>query len=289
MEQIGFPEESQEYFKTLYHKVIDNSKYNRQMNEFVDKYMKDETEEAYAGVDRLAGNLSVHNYSMSMLLLLLCAEPLFQNYQEKEIPETIFWDTMKDLYCKLMECHQVYGIWGTFVRSWYPGFYQMTRFTLGRMQYEYAAFELEEYKLQDYVIKKGDKVINMHIPSSGSFSREIRFDSYKKAYEFYKNNFGGKPIPMVCDSWLLYPEHMDFLPDYLNIRCFMEDFSYIEGNVKEEFEDAWRVFGKDYKKAPKDLPQDTTLQKAYANHLMKGGKTGSGYGVFLFDGEKILK
>jgi hypothetical protein len=55
------------------------------------------------------------------------------------------------------------------------------------------------------------------------------------------------------------------------------------------FNNAWRVFGKDSDKAPDELPQNTSLQKAYAKHLMAGGKTGSGYGVFFFDGEKIIQ
>jgi hypothetical protein len=92
----------------------------------------------------------------------------------------------------------------------------------------------------------------------------------------------------VIGCRVLFPEHKEFLPEHLNIRSFMEDFTYIKGESEEEFENDWRVFGKDCKKEPKDLPQDTTLQRAYAEHLMKGGKTGSGYGVFLFDGEKIV-
>ena len=94
---------------------------------------------------------------------------------------------------------------------------------------------------------------------------------------------------MVCDSWLLFPKHREFLPEHLNIRSFMEDFTYIEGATEDKFENGWRVFGKDSTTAPNELPQETSLQKAYAKHLLAGGKTGSGYGVFFFDGEKILR
>lgn len=289
MEKIEFPQEAGEVFLSLNRQIEAVKEYREKLQELTDRYMRGETDLVYEEADVLANKVKVHSDTLSMLLFLWCGEPLLEKYSWEEIPEEIYWDTMYDLHCKLIECHEVYGIWGTFVRFWYPGFYQMTRFALGRMQYEYADFKLEEYEVDGNIVKKGDRVINMHIPSSGSFSREKRLDSYKRAFEFYQEDFGGKPIPMVCNSWLLYPEHREFLPEHLNIRSFMEDFTYIEGAADEKFENAWRIFGKDSTKAPNELPRETSLQKAYAKHLAAGGKTGSGYGVFFFDGEKILQ
>ncbi len=289
MENINFPGEAQEVFLKLHQRIMIESDYHDRMNVLVDLFMKKETTQAFEGVDVLAKDMNENIYTMSMLLLILCAEPLFSRYSEEGIPEDIYWDTLMDLSYKLNECYQVYGIWGTFVRDWYPGFYQMERFALGRMQYEYSTFELDDLVINGITVKKGDKVINMHIPSSGSFTEEKRLDSYKRAYAFYGKEFGRKLIPMVCDSWLLYPEHKEFLPKHLNIRGFMDDFSYIQGEAEEGFHNAWRVFGKDFEKEPKDWSRETTLQKVFAEHLENGGKLGSGYGIFLFDGERIVR
>ena len=288
MEKIEFPQEAQEVFLNLCRKIEHVTGHREKLKELADRFMSGETDGVYDELDVLAETMNVHSYTMSLMLMLWCGEELLVKYKEEEIPEEIYWDSMSDLKFKLMECYQVYGIWGTFVRSWYPGFYQMTRFALGRLQYEYSDFKLNRYEVDGNILKKDDRVINMHIPSSGSFSKEKRLDSYKRAFEFYKDDFGGKPIPMVCNSWLLYPQHREFLPEHLNIRSFMEDFTYIESETEEKFENAWRVFGKESMKAPNELPQNTSLQKAYAEHLMAGGKTGSGYGIFFFDGEKIL-
>jgi len=57
-----------------------------------------------------------------------------------DLTDELFWDTIADLKFKLIECHDVYGIWGTFVASWYPWFYTMHRFKLGRLQYEAVHF-----------------------------------------------------------------------------------------------------------------------------------------------------
>jgi hypothetical protein len=114
-------------------------------------------------------------------------------------------------------------------------------------------------------------------------------DSYQKAHEFYKNRFTENIVPFVCHSWLLYPPHRDFLPEGLNILGFMDDFDMIRQEDREKFDDAWRVFGPAAEKDLSEWPKDTRLQKAYAEHLKKGGVTGIGYGIFLFNGEKILK
>ena len=289
MEKIEFPKEAQEVYINLCGKIEHVTGHREKFKELDERFMGGETDGVYEDLDVFAETMNTHSYTMSMMMLLWCGDELLDRYKEEEISEKIYWDSMFDLNCKLMECHQVYGIWGTFVRTWYPGFYQMTRFALGRLQYEYADFKLDKFEVAGNILKKGDKIINMHIPSSGSFSKNKRMDSYKRAFEFYKDDFGGKPIPMVCHSWLLYPEHREFLPEHLNIRSFMEDFTYIEGETEDKFENDWRVFGKDCSKAPNELPQETSLQKAYAEHLIAGGKTGSGYGMFFFDGEKILQ
>lgn len=289
MEKIEFPKEAQEVFLGLCERIKSERTNFNKLNELAERFMNQETDSVYEELDILAEQMQVHSYTMSMLLLLWCADELLLRYRGEEISDEIYWDTMYDLHCKLMECHEVYGIWGTFVRVWYPGFYEMTRFALGRLQYEYSDFKLDEYRVGNNIVKKGDRVVNMHIPSSGSFSKEKRLDSYKRAFEFFKEDFSGKPIPMVCESWLLYPEHKEFLPQHLNIRDFIEDFMYIEGTTEDKFMDAWRVFGKDSSKVSNELPQKTSLQKAYAKHLMEGGKTGNGYGIFFFDGEKILQ
>ena len=55
----------------------------------------------------------------------------------------------------------------------------------------------------------------------------------------------------------------------------------------DTFEDAWRVFSKNYDGDTSALPKKTALQKNVAKWLEKGIKTGAGYGVTVFDGKKI--
>ncbi len=129
---------------------------------------------------------------------------------------------------------------------------------------------------------------SIHIPSSGEpFNREARMDSYRQAYAFFKEELGGGPLFCVCHSWLLYPEYKKILKPGSNIVDFQSDFDIIKADA-EEFGDAWRVFGPQYTLPAADLPEDTSMRRAFKQHLLSGGTTGEGLGILIFDGEKIV-
>jgi hypothetical protein len=183
-----------------------------------------------------------------------------------------------------MECKTVKGVWGTFVGWWYHEFFRLARFGLGRLQYEKVPFRCEEY----HGIKKGDIVFNCHIPSSGPLLREEVIDSLKKAHAFYRDELKDGIFILVCSSWLLYPPMYEVFPENGNLRKFYELFVVIEAKEVETELSLWRIFG--VEQTPiKDLPENSSLQRRLKQHLLQGGTMGSGYGVLLFDGEKILK
>lgn len=167
----------------------------------------------------------------------------------------------------------------------------MEIFGLGRFEYE-----LWEHDEEDYIapcgkaLRHGDPEINFHIPSSGvPITDEARLDSYKRAYEFYKDKLVGGVAFFRCNSWLLYPGHREFLPENSNILRFMDDFDIVSYKVWPELGDLWRIFGRYADRAPKELPTDTALRRAYAERIRSGGTLGKGFGYIVFDGEKILK
>ena len=69
---------------------------------------------------------------------------------------------------------------------------------------------------------------------------------------------------------------------------FMDDFEVIKGRDEAVFGDKWRVFGRYSDLPASQLPRDTSLRAAYADRLASGLPTGEGFGVFAFDGEKII-
>ena len=82
----------------------------------------------------LAAPLTIHAYTVSLLLFLCMARTLLERYKREGLDEEIYYCSMADLGYKLEECRLVYGINGSFVASWFSGFFALTRFALGRLQ-----------------------------------------------------------------------------------------------------------------------------------------------------------
>ncbi|MCL1989677.1 MAG: acyltransferase domain-containing protein [Defluviitaleaceae bacterium] len=228
---------------------------------------------------------SVHPYTFSFYLLFFGAEKLYDLYVDEGIETSIFFHTMKDLTYKLKECEAIHGISGTFVFFWYPDFYRLKRFALGRFQYDVTTYEGEPYHQFGLTLKKGDVVYNLHIPSSGSINKAARFDSYQQACHFFKTD----RLVVCCHTWLLNPHHRDFLNPASHIIDFMTDFDLVSYHEQASFHDAWRIFGRAALTTEiTHWPEATSLQQAYKKYLLEKGSVGEGFGIFVFDGEKMI-
>ena len=294
MERFDFTEESKKCFSSIAERLDSESalgeKYDSILNEYMYPVANDEIRPSLNELEKLAKDNGINVYSLNCVFLMHCAEILKDRYKEAGIAENIYWDTMADIKYKLTECINCEEVPGIFVPDWYNGFHDMTRFAYGRFQYEMREFDEEFTTSCGVKIKKGDKYVNFHIPSSGvSLTDDVRFDSYKKAYEAFKHEFSDDKVIFGCSSWLLYQKHREFLPSHLNILKFMDDFEIISEHESEDFSNGWRVFGKDSDLPLEKLPRNNSLQKAYADWLIAGNGAGGAFGIIVFDGEKILR
>jgi len=236
------------------------------------------------GARQVGGMIKLHPYTMELLLYICFSKHTKEEYIKRGIDLKIYHDSMLDLRYKLEECKEVLGICGSFVASWFSRFFDLTRFALGRLQFE--LIEYDSYHARDgKVLIKGDKVINIHIPRTGTpMDEKSCDDSINQAYLFFKDEFTqDKDIAFVCHSWLLYPAHEQMLSESSNIRKFMKRFDIVDSKDHEDkHPDLWRLFDRNYTGNPDDLPYDSSLRRAYVDRLKAGGKTGWGYGVFFY-------
>ena len=248
--------------------------------------------DALAEIKQVAAQFDQNEYALDLLLIINSLPRLHEKYRENNIPDEIFYESMDDIRCKVNECVENKGVVGTFVADWYDRFFKLTCFGYGRFQYEVMTYEGEDFTMSSgKVFKAGDKYINMHIPSRGiPLTDEVRLASYKAAYPHFAHLFEDGIVIFGCSSWLLYPRHREFLPAGMNLLKFMGDFEMVTGKeTPDDFHDRWRVFGR-YTNLPDDqLPKDTSLRRAYAEWLQAGNPTGRGFGIFAFDGEKMVK
>ena len=244
------------------------------------------------GLSLLAKAKGYNQYTLHFVFLLCLTEDLKNQYCLHGLDMKVYDRTMDDLRCKLNECLECEEVPGTFVAGWFSGFFRMDRVGYGRFQYEVNTFDRDESFTMKcgHVINPGDIYINFHIPNSGiPLTDEIRYASYKEAYDHVKGMFPDGNVIFGVSSWLLFPKHPEFLPASMNILKFLSDFEIVDWKERDEFHDGWRVFGK-YSDLPvSELPEDTKLKKAYKDWMLAGNKTGYGFGVFMFDGEKIVR
>lgn len=284
--EIRFPGEAIQDLLQNYNELSTKEDCLERFNELVEYFKKNNSKDEYkvifSKLDEITKLSGIHNYTVHMLYLIALSIHTRKLYEEKNISYEIYLDSMTDLRAKLMECNELYGVWGTSAGWWEIDFFNLNLIALGRLQYELTSYE-GEYTSGKHSLKHGDTVINMHIPSHGPLLYEDCKASFKKATLHFKDYFEGKPVAFVCHSWLLYPEHKEFLPLNSNILKFMSFFDITSSEISEDKSDLWRVFYKDWKKEPIDLPRNTSIQKAYADWLMKGNKIGTGHGVFFYE------
>lgn len=294
MAYYNYPEDAVKLFTEVLDRLDKEKGYGKKFDELLDKFVCYHSRIEPKILNRLcvlAVMMGYKYYTLYFVFLLSLTEELKRQYMLFGLSEKTYYETMNDLKCKLLECMECRGVPGTFVAPWFDGFFHLTRVAYGRFQYEVCTFNEEKpFTMKNgHVVKKGDTYINFHIPSSGvPLTDEIRYASYKEAYEHVKGLFPDGNVIFGCSSWLLFPRHRDFLPKHLNILKFMDDFEIVHSDERDDFHDIWRVFGKDAKLPYDKLPKDTSLKKAYADWLCAGNKTGHAFGLFMFDGEKII-
>lgn len=292
MEKHDYPAEAREAIIKVEEKILADEKANKIYDSMYRDYWlkKKNFGEFSAKSKALSELIDEPLYTIYLVLLLNCTKPLKAAYKKNGYPEEIYWRSILDLKVKMLECKENYDIWGTFVEGWFMGFFELRRFGIGRFQFDLSDFGEEFYEENGISIKDSEFCLGLHIPSHiGPLTYETRMETYKKAYEFFKDRFDGKPMVVCCNSWLLYPDNLNILPENSNAADFILDFQPLDIKQTYDFGDCWRIFNVGTScLRPAELPRNTSMQKAFAEWFDQGKKAGSAYSILIFDGEKLL-
>ncbi len=291
IEKLNFPQEAREEIFSLV-KNIEDYGYGKDLDGIVSAFIDGEyaSKNVNPEVLAFAEKINITKYALWLLICLLAMESAMPIWQSRGRDEELFWHTFEDITFKARKCKNIYGVWGLFVPYWYRRFYNANIVRFGCFEFEDGHYKLDEpYICGGITVNKGDAVKGLHIPASGlPFDREGRVSALKEAYGFFKDELKGKPLVCQCHSWILYPDYKELYPVGSNLRSFFEEFDILYADDHDHFGDIWRVFGKDKDKPYAELPENTSLQRAFKSYLLNGGKYGEGFGMFVFDGEKII-
>lgn len=136
------------------------------------------------------------------------------------------------------------------------------------------------------VLRNGDTVLDMHIPSFMPLQRALLHASFQQALDFFPRYHPERPFKaFACSSWLFNTQWVELLPATSNILDFQRQ-GYLFPLPSDGAEGMYFIFGKwlvDLAKAP----QDTQLRRAVIQHIRSGGKLRSG--GFLLLPEDVAK
>lgn len=269
--------------ETLCDKIELQQEIKTQVLEFVNNFnFQDEIQKGYFIYqnmkDALDKTRSLLGEDLDGIKILSCMlkETLhtYEIYKEKEIPEKIFFDTMK---CFTRFINETFKMTGklSFDRYWWT-----TRqvgchlFRIGELEYEIKQAEENTY-------------ISLHIPSDADFSPNAVDKSLSEAKKFFEKFYSElKDAEYRCHSWLLDNQLKSMLKENSNIIHFQNRFEiFNEGEIDFEFiEWVFNTKSKDFT----TLTEKTSLQKKLKQHLLSGGVIRNSHGRMKNNTRNIL-
>ena len=211
---------------------------------------------------------------MPVIVLLSGLDGLKRFYREHGIADKVLKDILFDVSRTLDECYARNGryVVEDEIFGWLARHFTARLFHLGVLQFEAVRFNED-----NYMLKKGDLVLNTHIPSAAKLPHDEVVRSYSLGAELF-----GKLMPdiefkgFICESWMLSPQLKDFLDDSSNIIMFLKDYELYGVHSDDN-----NFYSNIFVKKPDDLhslPEKTRLQRAIKTYLLAGGKLEAGRG-----------
>lgn len=251
------------YFDTLDHRTVDDR------------------------LEALAQQLDLQTAQLRLLAVILATEAAVPLYRQKGVDDALMWDTFCDIQQKAASVKEAYGYYGQRVLNWFCVFLRAEVLRFGCFMYVDGGYACKTpYTYGDITLQSGDPVRHLHIGVGQPFHKEARYESLRRAHAQLCPD--GGPLICTCSTWMLYPVYRDFLSPTSNIVSFMDDFDIVQVNDQDFFHDCHRIFGKPYEGDPTALPENTSLQRVFKQHLVNAGKIGTAFGVLIFDGERVI-
>jgi predicted TIM-barrel fold metal-dependent hydrolase len=161
----------------------------------------------------------------NLLSYLFMCEQTAQAYAKKGISEKVLLDTLSDIVTWCNNWSAINGELYLGELSWLKRHLSMKLFRLGRLQFCMGESHCD---ISKYSVKKGDAVLEIHIPEGEKLTKEDCESSITQAKEFFAKYFPDFDYKVfTCHSWLLDDTLKEYLPSSSNILQFGDMFDKV--------------------------------------------------------------
>ncbi len=131
------------------------------------------------------------------------------------------------------------------------------------------------------VLKQGDAVASVHIPSSEPFTWELCQQSFAEAAEILKKYYPEKNVKaFYCSSWMLEKRLRELMGKDTNVTKFADLF-HVYPRCSEATAVYSFLFHKGSPVPPQELPEETSMQRAVKAYLCAGNHFYEKAGIIL--------
>lgn len=204
----------------------------------------------------------------NLLSYLYMCEELSKQYKEKGIPEEILYDTLSDIVIWQEIWSELKGELYLGEIGWLKMHLSMKLFKLCRLQF---ALGQAEHDIPEKNIKKGDNIVEVHIPSVGPLTMEECEKSFDRAKQFFKEFYPDyKYKYFTCHSWLMDESLSEILKPDSNILAFQNMYEIF--NSEESYAILKYVFKWDATKENIDSYNPSSSLAVKVKDCIKDGK-----------------
>jgi len=175
-------------------------------------------------IDIESYDFSEKDGTRNLLSYLYMCKALDEKYKEKSIPREVFLDTVKDFVTWTNTWTDIKGELCIGQIKWLSSHLKMNLFRLGRLQFRMGNCE---YDIPEENLKKGDSVLEVHIPYGEALTPESCEQSFNLAEKFFAEFYPEfKYSHFTCHSWLMDDTLSELLSENSNIIKFSGMFNH---------------------------------------------------------------
>lgn len=236
--------------------------------------------EGFAGYPALPPSTGAMGRHLPVWTYLAVLPAIRRYHADRGIPDDLSWHSLAEAFGYVMRAHRAMtgasgmGLWGF---GWTLALrFRGVDYQLGRLSFNLGAISFGNGAC--------GYALGVHIPGGRPLAPVACDESFARAREFFPHHFPDYPVTFfTCESWLMDPQLAEYLPDTSNILRFQRRFKSLrldphdETRLRSDHDILEYVFGRGCNEPEvpaellDELPQNTSLRRAYVAHLRSGG------------------